>query len=100
MPIDEIGVGIFGAIFRFLGWVFFEVIIEVLIKGLGYVICRPFKKVDVDSTASAIVGLIACGVIIVSVILISGWVSENTEIDTCLDGGGRFNYQLKTCEYE
>lgn len=81
MPIDEIGVGIFGAIFRFLGWVFFEVIIEVLIKGLGYVICRPFKKVGVDSTASAIVGFIVCGVIIVSVILISGWFSENTEID-------------------
>lgn len=71
MPIDEIGVGIFGVIFRFLGWMFFEVIIEVLIKGLGHLIYRPFKKVEVDSAASVVVGLLAWLVIIVSVILIS-----------------------------
>lgn len=100
MPIDEIGVGFFGAIFRFLGWVFFEVIVEILIKGLGYLICRPFKKVDMDSAASAIVGLIAWGVIIISVILVSEPLSKNIDIDSCLDGGGRFNYKEKICEYE
>lgn len=100
MPIDEIGVGIFGAIFRFLGWILFEVIIEVLIRGLGYLVCRPFKKVSVDSTASVVVGLIAWVSIIVSIILISDWVSKNIEIDSCLDRGGRFNYQSSICEYE
>lgn len=100
MPIDEIGIGFFGAIFRFLGWVFFEVIVEILIKGLGYLICRPFKKVDIDSVASAVVGLIAWVAIIISIILVSDWLSKNIDIDSCLDSGGRFNYQDTICEYE
>lgn len=100
MPIDEIGIGFFGAIFRFLGWVFFEVIVEILIKGLGYLICRPFKKVDIDSAASAVVGLIAWVAIIILIILVFDWLSKNIDIDSCLDSGGRFNYQDAICEYE
>ncbi|WHI45935.1 hypothetical protein ACJJIE_11560 [Microbulbifer sp. TRSA001] len=100
MLIEEIGVGIFGAIFRFLGWVLFEVIIEVLIKGLGYLICRPFKKVNIDDAFCIVLGLIAWVVILISVMLVTDWVSKNTDIDSCLDDGGRFNYQSSICEYE
>ncbi|WP_444942479.1 hypothetical protein ACJJI3_11130 [Microbulbifer sp. ZKSA004] len=100
MPIDEIGIGIFGAIFRFLGWLLFEVTIEVLIKGLGYLICRPFKKVDIDGAFCIVMGLIAWVVILISVMLVTDWVSKNIEIHSCLDGGGHFNYQSSVCEYE
>jgi hypothetical protein len=100
MPVDEIGISILGALFRFLGWVLFEIIIEILIKGLGYLICRPFKKVEVDSAASAVVGLIAWVLIIIAFVLVIDWGSKNIDIDSCLDGGGRFNYQTNICEYE
>ncbi|AWF80345.1 hypothetical protein BTJ40_05715 [Microbulbifer sp. A4B17] len=100
MLIDEIGIGIFGAIFRFLGWILFEVIIEVLIKGLGYLICRPFKKVDIDGTFCIVLGLIAWVIILISVILVTDWASKNIDIDSCLDDGGLFNYQSSICEYE
>ena len=100
MPIDEIAGSAIGGIFRFLGWFFFEVIIEILVKGLGYLICRPFKKFDLDSTVVVIVGLFAWVFIIVLVIFISDWLIKNTEIDSCLDGGGRYNYQENICEFK
>jgi len=100
MPIDEIAGSAIGGVFRFLGWIFFEVIIEIFVKGLGYLICRPFKKVDLDSTLVVIVGLFAWVLIIVLVIFISDWLIKNTEIDSCLDDGGRYNYQENICEFK
>lgn len=74
MPIDELGSGFLAAVFRFLGWIFVDVIIEILIKGLGYLICRPFKKVDIDSFIAVIVGLLAWAALIALVVLASGWL--------------------------
>lgn len=100
MLIDEVAAGIFGAIFRFLSRIFFEVIIEILIKGLGHFVCRPFKKVDIDSAAAVIVGLITWVIIIIMVILTYDWLSKSISIDSCLDDGGRYNYETSICEYK
>ncbi|UTF60903.1 hypothetical protein [Gilvimarinus sp. DA14] len=70
MPIDEIGSGLIGAIFRFFGWLLLDVVVEVLIKGLGYLLCRPFKKVDPDGFTALFVGMLAWVIIIVAVIVI------------------------------
>lgn len=99
MPIDEVGASVFSAIFRFIGWLFFEVIIEILIKGLGYLLCRPFKRVDIDSSTAVIVGVVAWVLILTLAVWISGWLAINIEIDSCLDSGGRYNYESNICEY-
>ncbi len=91
--VGEIFSGFFRALFRIL----VEVIFEVLIKGVGYVICRGFsKKVNPDSVVTAIVGLLVWGLIIVGSIQLI----ESITVDSCLDSGGRFNYEAHSCEYE
>ncbi len=71
MPIDEIGSGLIGAILRFFGWLLLDVIVEVLIKGFGYLLCRPFKKVDPDGFAALFVGILTWVIIIVAVFVIA-----------------------------
>ena len=98
MPIDEIASGFLRAIFRFLGWVLIEVVLEFLIKGLGYIICRPFKKVNPDGIAALLVGILAWIFIIVTAIIVFQFLSKEIDIDSCLDSGGRYNYENSLCE--
>ena len=61
----EIFEGLFGAIFKFIGRIFVEFIFEILVKGLGYLICRPFNKnIDPDGLTVAIVGLLVWGCLV------------------------------------
>lgn len=48
-----------GGILRFIGRLLLEIVFEFLIKGVGYLLCRPFsrKKLDPDSASVAVVGL-------------------------------------------
>ncbi|BCE00002.1 hypothetical protein TYM08_P0065 [Marinicellulosiphila megalodicopiae] len=39
MPLEIITESVFGLIFRALGWIFIDVLFEILIRGLGYLIC-------------------------------------------------------------
>ncbi len=51
----EILEGLIKIVFRF----FIEFVVEILIKGLGYLICRPFNKnVDPDGLLVTVVGLL------------------------------------------
>lgn len=59
MPLDSIVEGFLGGFLRIVLWVAVEIIFEILIKGLGYIICRPFKKVDIDDRLCAFVGIVA-----------------------------------------
>ena len=48
-----------GGIIRFLGWVLGDVVFEIAIRGVGYLICRPFNHdVDPDGFAAGFVGLL------------------------------------------
>jgi len=59
MPLGEIAGEIVGGLFRFVVHFFVEIVLEVLIKGPGYIICRQFSKnVNPDGLAVVFVGFI------------------------------------------
>lgn len=48
-----------GGALKFIGRIFLEVVFEFLIKGAGYVVCRPFSRgrLDPDGGLVVVVGL-------------------------------------------
>ncbi|GAB3378329.1 hypothetical protein NCG89_14655 [Spongiibacter taiwanensis] len=99
MPIAEVTGEWLGGLFRLLGNFFIEKVLEVLVKGLGYSVCRIFSKsVDQDGFVVAIVGVFAW--IVIGVLIYFGYEYFSTQaaIDSCLDSGGRFNYDQQICE--
>jgi hypothetical protein len=100
VAIEEVIGGLLGPIFRFLGWIFFEVIVEYLIKGLGVLVSRPFKRVHIESGTATIMGILSWIVIVIVVIQAFGFLSNQVDIDSCLDRGGRYNYEETACEFQ
>lgn len=101
MPLGEIASEVLGGVFRFVGNVFLEVVLEFLIRGPGYLLCKPFKKdVDPDGGLAAFVGIIFWVVVGVGAWFIYQEASETIAIDKCLDSGGAFDYQLQKCVTE
>ncbi|MGB2254097.1 MAG: hypothetical protein ACPH56_03650 [Spongiibacter marinus] len=100
MPIAEVTGELLGGLLRLLGNFFIEIVLEVLVKGLGYFVCRLFSKsVDPDGFVVAIVGVLAWVVIVVLTYLGYEYISIQAAIDGCLDSGGSFNYDQQICEY-
>ncbi len=57
MPVPELVFELIAPIGRFLVWLFVEVLWELLIKGAGYLVVRPFKRdVTLDSGIVLVVG--------------------------------------------
>ena len=99
MPAGELASGLFGGVFRIFGWFFIEFILEILIKGLGFIICRIFsKKVDPDGVLVAFVGLALWVLLSFVFFFIYDYFSVQLAIDQCLDAGGKFNYEIEACE--
>lgn len=96
MPMDELAGGVIGAVLRFLGWVLIEVVVEILIKGLGYLVCRPFSKTAPSETAAFFIGLL-CWVVIA---LFAYALVDFLQLDSCLDNGGRYHHDKAVCEYQ
>ena len=72
MPLEAIAEPVLGILWRVIVWIFAEVILHILIQGLGFILCRPFKKVDIEDNICSIVGLIVwvlIAIIAVSVIV-------------------------------
>jgi len=42
---------------------------------------------------------VLCALSLILVIIFGYWLKEFLEIDSCLDRGGRWNYETGTCEY-
>jgi hypothetical protein len=98
MPIGEIAGEVFGGALRIIGRVFAEVVFEICIKGLGYLICRPFSRsVNPDGVLVAVVGLAAWASILAALYLGYEFISEEIEIDRCLDSGGFYDYKISQC---
>lgn len=55
MPGEIIG-EVAGGVLRFIGRMLLEGVFEFLIKGVGYLICRPFKR-NVDADGGLVVGV-------------------------------------------
>lgn len=70
MPLDSIVEGFFAGALRVILWVAVEIVFEILVKGLGCIICRPFKKADVDDNLCAFVGIVTW----VLIVLLLIWV--------------------------
>lgn len=61
---DVVGVG-FAAIGRFIAGFFVDIVFELLIRGLGYGICRIFSRnVQADDFSSVVVGVFAWAAIL------------------------------------
>ena len=72
-----------------------EVIFEICVKGMGYLICRPFSRlIDPDG---AFVGIFAWALIVVLFVVGYDYLSVQAEIDRCLDAGGSYDYQNESC---
>ncbi|QBF82007.1 hypothetical protein EXU30_04295 [Shewanella maritima] len=88
---------IFTGVFRFLFRILNEVLLEFLLKGTGYFICRPFSKnINPDGFVVIIAGLVFWGSMFIVAIKVYGFI----QVDICLDAGGRYNYQTKTCLHQ
>lgn len=98
MPIGEIAGEVLGGALRVIGRVLAEIVFEILVKGLGYLICRPFSRaVNPDGALVAVVGLITWALLLVALYFGYEFISVQTEIDRCLDSGGSYNYQASQC---
>ncbi len=59
MPLELLTEGLLGGILRVLAWFFIEIVLHILVRGLGYLICRPFSRVELDSGVATLVGIMA-----------------------------------------
>jgi hypothetical protein len=85
-------------VLRVIGNIVLEVVLEFLIRGPGYLICRTFKK-DINPEAGWVIvaGLAFWIFVVVSGFYTYSYFSEALAADRCLDSGGVFNYQNKQC---
>lgn len=98
MPLGEIASGVLGGALRVVGDFFLEVVLEFLIRGPGYWLCKPFKKdVDPDGGLVLLVGGAFWAIVAVGGWLIYREVSESAAIGKCLDAGGVFDRALQKC---
>lgn len=59
MPVGEIASEFLGGALRFIGNLLLEVVLEFLVRGPGYLLCKPFKKdVDPEGGLAAFVGIV------------------------------------------
>lgn len=98
MPIGEIVGEVCGGALRIIGRVFAEVVFEICVKGLGYLICRPFSRtINPDGLIVAVIGLAAWALILFSLYFGYEFISAQIEIDQCLDSGGSYNSKTGQC---
>jgi hypothetical protein len=98
MPIGEITGEVFGGALRIIGRVFAEVIFEIYIRGLGYLICRPFSRsVNPDGVLVPVVGLAAWASVLVALYFGYEFISGQIEIDRCLDSGRSYDHKASQC---
>lgn len=94
MVVETIAEGL-SAVARFVVRILSEVLIELLCKGMGYRIWKPFKpSINPDGALVVFTGLAFWLVVFV----LGYQVYEFVGIDSCLDAGGHYNYHSGVCE--
>ncbi len=59
MPLGELAGGLITGAVRLIAHFFLEIVIEILVRGPGYLICRVVKRdIDPDGGGVAVVGLL------------------------------------------
>lgn len=98
MPIGDVAGELLGGMLRAIGSIIVEFVLEIVIRGPGYLICRMAKRdIDPDGGWVVVVGLAFWGVIGVFGYFAYSYGSEVLAVDRCLDSGGAFNYQTNEC---
>lgn len=100
MPIGEIAGELVGPVLRFVAHIFIDLILEALVRGAGYMICRPFFKSS-DPTGGLVlfVGILFWLALFVIGVFSYSSIEMNLAVDSCLDSGGSFDYQRERCEH-
>lgn len=98
MPLGEVAGEVLGGLFRVIGNIAAEIIFEILVKGLGYLLCKPFSK-NLNSDGSLVIFVGLCAWVFIAIVCYLGYsfVSEQIVIDRCLDLGGSYNYETSKC---
>lgn len=70
--VEDIAGGLFKFIGRLLSGIFIELILELLIKGAGRLICKPFTKIDPksDGVLVTVVGLLFWIILFASLLIV------------------------------
>lgn len=98
MPLGDIAGELAGGILRSIGSIIAEIVLEIAIRGQGYLICRQFNRnTDPDGGWVVAVGIIFWVIVGVIGYLVYSYFATQLEIDRCLDSGGAFNYQTEEC---
>lgn len=98
MPIGEIAADVFGGVLRITGRLLVEIVFELGVKGLGYLICRLFSRsVDPDGVLVTLTGLAAWLLVLMALYFGYEYISLQTAIDSCLDAGGSYNHATGQC---
>jgi len=64
MPLGEVSGELLGGIFRLIAWFAGEVVLDLLIRVPGYLICRALgHQVDPDGVAATLVGVLFWAVV-------------------------------------
>jgi len=69
MIIDTAFGSAFGLIVRVIGWILLEVFFDILLRGLGFILCRPFKPVSYRDKVCILVGSIAWAVVVIGLVM-------------------------------
>ena len=98
MPIGDAAGEFLGGVLRVIGNIVLEGVLDVLIRGPGYLICRIFKKdINPDGGWVIVAGLAFWIFVAVGGFYSYAYFSDALAADRCLDSGGVFNYQNKQC---
>jgi hypothetical protein len=98
MPIGDVAGGFLGGVLRAIGSIIADIVLEIAIRGPGYVICRTARRdIDPDDGWVVMVGLAFWGVIGVLGYFAYSYLSEALAVDRCLDSGGAYNYKTIEC---
>lgn len=98
MPIGDLAGELLGGVLRAIGSTIVEIVLEIAVRGPGYLICRQFKS-DIDPEGGWVVVVGVMFWVILGVIGYFSYSCLSTQLamDRCLDSGGAFAYQTDEC---
>jgi hypothetical protein len=94
----EVIAELLGGVLRFSYSLIFDVVVELLIRGAGYWICRLLRR-DVDPEGALVVwvGIAFWIALIVGSWVAFSWLSAYLDVDQCLDKGGAWDHVRAIC---
>lgn len=98
MSIADIAGTLFGWLLRAIGGIVSEGVLDIAVRGPGYVLCRTLKKdIDPDSLWVILAGFALWAVVGVIGYMAFSYLAQLLAIDRCLDSGGAFDYRNNRC---